>query len=1233
MSTENGVNSLAPNHAHNSNFSLLLVLGRERLTGPNYMDWMRNLRFTLRYENKEYVLDEKIPTIDDDSTQEEIESHQKHYDDANKVSCIMTSSMRPKLQKTFENPWAYKMNQQLKEMFQAKAIKERLDVVKSLMKKTSIIELYSLLQTTEQGIKKIVVPFTLAALVLTVDHNAKKRKTSHFNRKGKATKGKSDCGSKRKAESEIAPTSDPKKAVCFYCNTKGHWKLCALVSNEQEKDSIIELHSLLQTTEQGIKKIDLPSTSAALVMTVDHNAKKRKTSHSNWKGKATKGKSDRGSKRKAESEITPTSDPKEAGLKESRRLKHGEFNLVMENRKIMHVIRIGNNTSNKVLGYALETTAHILNLVPTKKVSNTPFEMWKGKRPSLGHIKIWGFEVYVRREAQDKLEARFEKCPFVGYKDYVVCSSRGVFHEREMISKEDSVSKIDLEEIQESSDKEPIVNTDTKQEVVTPVKPDDISLPIRKTSGRVSKPPQFYYGFHIKEDKISDSTLSELDELLTTRKRWKALRMLSGRIHFLKDPGFHASVGLRDPFDDLCYRDRSKRLIGISQNTYLDKILKRFKIENSKKGNLPLHHGIKIRKDLCPKTDEELDRMSRVPYASVVGSIMYAMTCTRPDVSFALSMLSRHHQNPYEGHWTAVNNILKYLRNTKDGFLVYGGEEELRVTGYYDASWQTNKDDSHSQSSWTKVETPPDSPPITVADPDNQSMWPSTRIVALTSSFAIIQVSISNNFLIKGTHMQMIRDNQFDGRIRSDTHRHVADFLEISNLFQYGENQEEAVKLRTFLFSLSGEAKTWLNELDEGTITSHGLTKVMVIQTFYRGLDDPTQEILDAEGIFLYKTPNKAFKILEDKVNVKAIKEEEINSIPTVPNPKPINFNSPTVSPFLKDYTVHIIYTNVKTFVDDVLPNLVGDKELKSSDVIGNGSMTKKKIKKDDMGFSKPQNIESNKEVRPLGILSLGPYKPTTILVQTVAATDDSLAILEHTTVETPMNMSPENKAHFQAKKEAIHLILTGIRDKIYSTVDACQTVQEMWEAIERLQQEELALIAKYFKKIYKPTNNNLRTSSNLRNKNVDTTLRYKNDNQSGQFGNQRTVNVAGARENNAESQKGLKTLYHKEKMLLCKQAEQGVSLQAELYDWQADTDEEIDEQEFEAHYSYMAKIQEVPTADSGTDSEPLESIQNDIGYNVFANDLQHSEQSESISNTCLVETDDSNVIPNSLDM
>ncbi|GJU43258.1 retrovirus-related pol polyprotein from transposon TNT 1-94 [Tanacetum coccineum] len=206
--------------------------------------------------------------------------------------------------------------------------------------------------------------------------------------------------------------------------------------------------------------------------------------------------------------------------------------------------------------------------------------------------------------------------------------------------------------------------------------------------------------------------------------------------------------------------------------------------------------------------------------------------------------------------------------------------------------------------------------------------------------------------------------------------------------------------------------------------------------------------------------------------------------------------------------------------------------------------------------------------------------------------------------------------------------------------------------------QKNLALIAKYFKKLYKPTNNNLRTSSNTRNKNVDTTPRYKNDNQTRQFGNQRAVNVVGARETvggPVVQQSGIQcfnckefghyakecrkpkrvkdSTYHKEKMLLCKQAEKGVQLQAEQSDWLADTDEEIDEQELEAHYSYMAKIQEVPNADSGTDAEPLEQVQYDTDNNVFANDIQHFEQSESISNTCAVETGDSNAIPDSPDM
>ena len=82
--------------------------------------------------------------------------------------------------------------------------------------------------------------------------------------------------------------------------------------------------------------------------------------------------------------------------------------------------------------------------------------------------------------------------------------------------------------------------------------------------------------------------------------------------------------------------------------------------------------------------------MSKIPYASAVDSIMCAILCTRLDVSYALSMMSRFHSNPGECYWTAVKNILKYLKRTKDIFLVYGGSEELRVKGYTDASFQSD---------------------------------------------------------------------------------------------------------------------------------------------------------------------------------------------------------------------------------------------------------------------------------------------------------------------------------------------------------------------------------------------------------------------------------------------------------------------------------------------------------------------------------------------------------------
>ena len=143
------------------------------------------------------------------------------------------------------------------------------------------------------------------------------------------------------------------------------------------------------------------------------------------------------------------------------------------------------------------------------------------------------------------------------------------------------------------------------------------------------------------------------------------------------------------------YRDRSKRMLGLSQSRHIDLVLKRFNMDGSKKGYLPMSQGIHLSNKMSPKTSEKRERMAIIPYASAVELIMYAMLCTKPDVAYALGIVSRFQENPREDHWKAVKNILKFLRRTKDIFLVYGGSE-LKLEGYLNSSFQLDLDDSKS---------------------------------------------------------------------------------------------------------------------------------------------------------------------------------------------------------------------------------------------------------------------------------------------------------------------------------------------------------------------------------------------------------------------------------------------------------------------------------------------------------------------------------------------------------
>ena len=138
--------------------------------------------------------------------------------------------------------------------------------------------------------------------------------------------------------------------------------------------------------------------------------------------------------------------------------------------------------------------------------------------------------------------------------------------------------------------------------------------------------------------KVSESSVAFLilyvDDILLIGNDIEFLDSIKGYLNksfSMKDLGEAAYIlGIK------IYRDRSRRLIGLSQSTYLDKVLKRFNMEHAKKGFLPVLQGIKLSQTQCPTTAEDREKMKGVPYASAIGSIMYAMLCTRPDVCLLL---------------------------------------------------------------------------------------------------------------------------------------------------------------------------------------------------------------------------------------------------------------------------------------------------------------------------------------------------------------------------------------------------------------------------------------------------------------------------------------------------------------------------------------------------------------------------------------------------------------------
>ncbi|GKD98031.1 retrotransposon protein, putative, ty1-copia subclass [Tanacetum coccineum] len=163
------------------------------------------------------------------------------------------------------------------------------------------------------------------------------------------------------------------------------------------------------------------------------------------------------------------------------------------------------------------------------------------------------------------------------------------------------------------------------------------------------------------------------DDIIIMRNHIPSLQSVKdylGKCFAIKDLGEETFIlGIK------IYRDRSKRLIILGQNAYMDKFLKRYRMDNSKRGHIPMQERLDMNKTQGASTPEEVKRMQNVPYTSAVGSIMYVVRCTGPDVAFAENITSRFQQNP----------------------------AELRVDCYCDAGFETDRDDIKSQTGYVFV--------------------------------------------------------------------------------------------------------------------------------------------------------------------------------------------------------------------------------------------------------------------------------------------------------------------------------------------------------------------------------------------------------------------------------------------------------------------------------------------------------------------------------------------------
>ncbi|KAA0042223.1 ty1-copia retrotransposon protein [Cucumis melo var. makuwa] len=344
--------------------------------------------------------------------------------------------------------------------------------------------------------------------------------------------------------------------------------------------------------------------------------------------------------------------------------------------------------------YLIKTKSEAVSMIPHKRLDKTTYELWKGHAPNLSYLKVWGCLAKVPLPALKKTTVgpKTFDCIFIGYaQNSAAYSLSNRMHDPEIVSETPVSETVDTPNL--SCELEP--RRSKRQRTEKSFGPDFLSTFIVERRDEIDC--NFTNLFLIDEDpKTYQEALNSVDssmwkeaikselESLAMNHTWELVDLPMGNkpIRYLGEADVILGVKIR----------KNKTSLSLCQSHYVEKILKKFDSFDVSPVRTPFDASKHLKKN-------KGDSVSQPEYAKIIGSVMYLMNYTRPDIAYAVSRLSRYTHNPNRYHWDALRHLLRYLKGTID-YCLHFKKFPAVLEGYCDANWVTDNDEVNSTSGY-----------------------------------------------------------------------------------------------------------------------------------------------------------------------------------------------------------------------------------------------------------------------------------------------------------------------------------------------------------------------------------------------------------------------------------------------------------------------------------------------------------------------------------------------------